>query len=194
VRVIVLAHEGPVFCAGADLRSARQIDPDAFIELLRLLRSSPKPVVAEVRGAVRGGGMGLVGAADLVVASKEATFGCPEVRIGAAPAMVSAVVLDRLRRGDALALFLLAEPVDARRAYELGLVTEIAPDASDVVRRLLLGGPGALALAKRLVNERPGPDDLDRLAGVAEEMFAGDEAQEGIAAFREKRPPRWAPS
>ncbi len=189
VRVVLLDQEGPAFCAGADLKSASH-DPGEFIALLRELWYSPKPVVAHVAGAARGGGMGLVAACDIVVASEDATFGFPEVRIGAAPAIVSALVLQRVRRGDALELFLTGKPVGAERARELGLVTAIG-DPQPYVDALLKGGPNALAVAKRLVNEPAGLDDLERLGELSSQLFAGEELKEGVAAFLEQRPARW---
>lgn len=193
VRVVVIDHEGPVFCAGADLRSAgSHADAQPYIDLLRELWWCPKPVVCVVRGAVRGGGMGLVAASDILVAGEQATFGFPEVRVGAAPAMVAAVVLQRIGRGAALELFLTGEPIGPHRARELGLVTAVGDDPAPYLEALRRGGPEALAAVKRIVNERPGLEDLERLGAVTTAMLAGEEAREGIAAFFEKRPPSWS--
>ncbi len=191
-RVIVLTHEGPVFSAGADLKAVGHRDVQPYIDLLRELWHASKPVVGVVRGAARGGGMGLVAACDIVVASEGATFGFPEVRVGAVPAMVAAVVMQKVGRGAALELFLTGDAVPARRAHELGLVNAVADDPAPWIESLRKGGPGALAAVKRIVNDRPGLDDLEQLGAVTAGMFESDEVAEGIAAFLEKRPARWA--
>jgi len=191
VRVIVLTHEGPVFCAGADLKEPPP--PGAAPALLTALWSAPKPVVARVAGHVRAGGVGLVAACDVVVASREATFALTEVRLGLVPAIISQVVIPRLGMTRALDLFLTGESIDGEAAAAAGLVT-LATDDVDaaverVVERLKLGAPGALAATKRLL--RP-PLDFGELERLSAEAFAGEEGREGIAAFLEKRPPAWA--
>ena len=191
VHVVVLTHTGPAFCAGADLKS-RGVRV-ALPETLRLLWEMEKPVVARVGGHVRAGGIGLVASADLAFVSPAATFAFTEVRIGVAPAVISAVVLPRLRHADALELFLVAEPFDAERAAAAGLVTAVAEDVdaavADTVAKLRLGAPRALGASKRLVRSRV---DFGELEALSQAFFASEEASEGIAAFLEKRPPSWA--
>jgi methylglutaconyl-CoA hydratase len=194
-RVIVLTHTGNTFCAGADLN-----DPPApgstfsLPNVLNLLWTSPKPVVASIDGHVRAGGTGLVAACDIIVASPNATFAINEVRIGVVPAVISLVVVPRLGQTRALELFLGGEMVDARRAAEIGLVTAAADDVdgevAERVEQLLLAAPGALATTKRLL--RPAELDFTEVERLSLEVFAGEEAREGMAAFREKRPPRWS--
>jgi methylglutaconyl-CoA hydratase len=189
--VVVLTHTGPAFCAGADLKARGTRVP--LPEVLELLWESPKPVVARVDGHVRAGGIGLVAACDLAYCSTAATFAFTEVRIGVVPAVISAVVLPRLRQADALELYLLAEPFGAERAAVAGLVTAAAQDVdaavADAVAKLRLGAPRALAASKRLIRERVAFEELEALS---RKFFAADDAREGIAAFMEKRKPSWA--
>jgi len=191
VHVVVLTHTGPAFCAGADLKARGTRVP--LPEVLSLLWELPKPVVARVDGHVRAGGIGLVAACDLAYCARAATFAFTEVRIGVVPAVISGVVLPRLRHADALELYLLAEPFDAERAAAAGLVTAAVEDVdatvADAVAKLRLGAPRALAASKRLIRE---PVAFDELEALSREFFAGDDAREGIAAFMEKRKPSWA--
>ncbi len=205
VRVVVLTHTGPVFCAGMDLTESRGAAADAqgvheLPAILRTIMTAPTPVVARVAGAARAAGVGLVAACDLAVAADTATFGCPEVRIGVVPAAIAVPVLPRLLPRAAQALFLTGEPVDAARAAAVGLVTVAVPaDRLDAevarhVDQLRRGAPGALAATKALLR-RPLDDDLDAAFAAAQELsarhFASAEGQEGMAAFAEKRPPSW---
>jgi methylglutaconyl-CoA hydratase len=189
--VVVLTHTGPAFCAGADLKSRGA--PIRLAELLNTLWTLPQPVVARVGGHARAGGVGIVAACDLSVASSQATFAFSEVRLGVTPAIISVVCLPRLRHADALELFLTGEPVDAARAAAAGLVTAVADDVDAALARyvaqLRLGAPRALDEAKRLVR---GPLDFAAMERLSAELFASEDAREGIAAFFEKRPPAWA--
>jgi len=205
VRVVVLDHSGRVFCSGMDLReasggSAEDQGVREFPELLQTLWSSPKPVVAVVRGTARAGGIGLLAACDVVVAGTSATFAFAEVRLGLVPAVISAVVLPRMVMHVAHRLMLTGQVFDAEVAAAGGLVDVVVPDA-DVegeVRAQLVhltaGAPSALAATKQLL--RAGADglDFDELLEISARRFAGEEGQEGIAAFREKRPARWIPA
>jgi methylglutaconyl-CoA hydratase len=212
VAVIVLTNAGPAFCAGADLsggppaaagggkrRGARR---DGLADLLAAIQDSTKPVVARIAGHCMGGGVGLAAACDLSVAGDAVKFGFTEVRVGVAPAIISVVCLPKLRRADALELFLSGERISAARAAEVGLINRAVPAAdldaevAAVVARLLAGGPSALAAAKRLVYTIPGMDRdaaFTRTTEVSQALFASAEAAEGMAAFREKRLPSWAP-
>jgi methylglutaconyl-CoA hydratase len=203
VRVVVLDHTGRVFCSGMDLREAvggasEDQGVRAFPELLQTLWDSPKPVVAVVRGAARAGGIGLLAACDVVVAGGSATFGFAEVRLGLVPAVISAVVLPRMARNVAHRLMLSGEVFGADLAASAGLADLAVPD-DDVdatvaaqVTALAAGAPSALAETKRLL--RAGAElEFDELLEISARRFAGEEGQEGIAAFREKRPARWVP-
>jgi methylglutaconyl-CoA hydratase len=204
VRVIVLAHTGRVFCSGMDLAEAAGGGAESqgvreFPELLELIWSAPKPVVAVVRGPARAGGVGLAAACDVVVAGASATFAFSEVRLGLVPAVISAVVLPRMVPHVAHRLMLTGQVFDADTAAAGGLVDLVVPDA-DVdaeVRAQLVhltaGAPAALAETKRLL--RAGSAlEFDELIELSARFFASDEGQEGIAAFREKRPARWVPA
>jgi methylglutaconyl-CoA hydratase len=203
VRVIVLTATGPAFCAGADLSgggSAAVAPRAGLADVLAAIQDSPKPVLARVGGHCMGGGVGLAAACDISLASDTARFGFTEVRVGVAPAIISVVCLPKLRRGDALELFLSGERISAERAAEAGLITRAVPagaldaEVAAMTAKLLAGGPSALAAAKRLVYTVPGMTRAEAFAWTADlsrAMFAGDEAAEGMAAFREKRPPSW---
>lgn len=194
VRVVVLSHTGPVFCAGADLKDPPGPGaPVSLPDVLNLLWTAPKPVIARVGGHARAGGVGLAAACDITVASPTATFAFSEVRIGVVPAIISLVTLPRLGHTQALELYLTGEAVDGARAAAIGLVTVVADDldaaVADYVAKLRLGAPNALAATKRLLRA---PLDFAELERLSLTTFAGEEAAEGMAAFREKRPPRWA--
>ncbi|MBO0848374.1 MAG: enoyl-CoA hydratase/isomerase family protein [Pseudonocardia sp.] len=205
-RVIVLTHTGTVFCAGMDLKEARGADAHGqgvteFPELLRRLWTSPTPVIARLAGPARAGGVGLVAACDLAVATEEVTFAFTEVRIGVVPAVISVPLLPRMQPAALYELFLTGETFDAHRAATIGLITSAVPsDRLDAeVRRyadmLRLGAPGALAGTKDLLrgpSARTMADDLATMTRLSAERFASEEGQEGIRAFLEKRPPSWS--
>lgn len=212
VRVIVLDHTSDVFCAGMDLKEARESDAAAqgvneFPQILTQILTSRKPVVAKLAGPARAGGIGIVAAADIAVAAHEATFAFSEVRIGVVPAVISVPVLPRLLPRAAHELLLTGEKFDAERAERIGLINS-AVDAGSLhaevdryVRALSLGGPEALAATKELLTTRSVVESRDELdnrfaeaLSTSAEFFASDEGQEGIAAFGEKRNPRWVPS
>jgi len=200
-RAVVLTHEGNTFCAGANLRG--ESAPLARVaEVLAAIQDSPKPVIARIAGHCMGGGVGLAAACDLSVLSHEATIGFTEVRLGVSPAVISVVVLPKLRRADAAELFLTGRRISAERAAEVGLVTR-AVDASELdstvdelVGEVVKGGPIALAMSKQLLQQVPQMDREQGYAWTAElsqRLFASPEAQEGIAAFRERRAASWVP-
>lgn len=206
VRVLLLDHVGRVFCAGADLaetaaaREAGQVPAGDMPALLAAIWDAPKPVVARVGGAARAGGLGLIAACDLAVAAQDATFAFTEVRLGVIPAVISAPVLRRLPSRAAAELYLTGDTFDGRRAAELGLVTAAVPaDELDAtveryVAALVRGAPGALAGAKALLHGGPPiRPELDALAELSGGYFLSAEGREGVAAFREKRAPRWVP-
>lgn len=207
VRLIVLTHDGRVFCSGMDLSEARGgsaagMGVNAFPAVLQSIWDSPKPVVARVAGPARAGGVGLIGACDIAVAARSATFAFTEVRIGVVPAVISITVLPRLLPRAAHELFLTGEVFDGTRAAAVGLVNS-AVDAADLdaevsryVDMLVLGAPGALAATKQMLRRvRPASmsEDFAAMLSLSAEHFAGDEGQEGIAAFTEKRQPSWVP-
>jgi methylglutaconyl-CoA hydratase len=203
VRVVVLTGAGTVFCAGADLKeqAAGEAPPDVP-GLVRLIWDSPKPVVARLNGPARAGGLGLVTACDLAVAPDTATFAFTEVRLGVVPAMIAVTCLRRMDPRAAAEYFLTGEAFDARRAQEIGLINRAVPaeelDAAvaHYTQMLLRGAPEALAIAKRLPRTVPALDveeGFRQMAELSAERFSSAEAKEGIAAFLEKRDPRWLP-
>ncbi|GLZ34006.1 enoyl-CoA hydratase [Lentzea sp. NBRC 105346] len=207
VRVIVLTHTGSVFCSGMDLKeaagaSAEDQGVNEFPAILEQLWTSPKPVVAALKGPARAGGVGIVAACDIAVAANEATFAFSEVRIGVVPAVISVTVLPRLLPRAAHELFLTGEAFDAPRAVQIGLLNSAVPAdrVDDEVRRytdmLALGAPNALAATKRMLQD-PRSHELSKVFAdmleLSAQHFGGPEGQEGIAAFREKRKPSWVP-
>ncbi|MHA6795790.1 enoyl-CoA hydratase-related protein [Pseudonocardia bannensis] len=205
VRVIVLTHTGRVFCAGMDLKESRGAGAQGqgvneIPAILERIWTSPKPVLARLSGPARAGGVGLVAACDLAVAAEDATFAFSEVRIGVVPAVISVTVLPRLLPRAAHELFLTGETFDARRAAAIGLINSAVPaegldaEVDRYVSALRLGAPGALAGTKEMLRrERPATmaEDFARMQELSAGYFAGEEGQEGMRAFAEKRPPSW---
>jgi enoyl-CoA hydratase/carnithine racemase len=205
VRVIVLTGTGTVFCAGADLGDPPGTDPDAPFGLpavLQALTSCPKPVIGRINGHVRAGGLGLVAACDIAVAPLDASFAFSEVRVGVSPAIIAVLCQPLMRPRDYARYTLTGAAFGAADAVAAGLVT-LAVEANDLdaatdrlVADCLAGAPAAVARTKALSTQLPGLPRADQFALTAEisaTQFQADEAIEGIAAFREKRPPRWAP-
>ncbi|MER6948613.1 enoyl-CoA hydratase family protein [Nonomuraea sp. NPDC000554] len=212
VRVVVLTGTGRVFCSGADLKEQRA-EPSAtsagapvtasFPEILALIWESPKPVICRLNGTARAGGLGLVAACDFAIAPLDSSFAFTEVRLGVVPAMISVPVLRRLDPRAAAEYFLTGEVFDAARAVEIGLLTRAVPQeeldatVAHYAGMLTKGGPEALAITKQLVREVPAmsfEEGLQRMTELSAQRFTSEEGQEGIAAFMEKRPPRWVPT
>ncbi len=209
-RVVILSGRGASFCAGADLNWMREVIHYSFEQNLQEslavaefhyeLYSFPKPTIARVNGTAIGGGTGFLSACDIVIASSGAKFGLSEVKLGLVPAAISPYVIRRIGENHARQYFLTGERVDARRAMEIGLVNVVAePERLDeevdaCVRSLLTSGPEAIASAKELLKRVPGMD-LEAAKRYTAEMIAGlrvsAEGQEGMAAFLEKRKPKW---
>jgi methylglutaconyl-CoA hydratase len=203
-RAVLLSGEGPSFCAGADVewqRASIDLSYEENVEdALRLYRmlaaidGCPAPVVVRVHGYALGGGSGLVACADIVIAAEDATFGFSEVKLGIIPAVISPFVLPRIGSGAARRYFLTGERFGAETALRMGLVHEVVPpgDLDDAVARVLgelqTSGPRAAREAKRLIRE--GPRD-EKTAETAARLRAGEEGQEGLRAFLERRRPSW---
>lgn len=207
VRVVVLGHTGGTFCAGADLSEASGGDPSEataarardLATVLRAIVESPRPVVAAIDGHVRAGGMGLVGACDIAVAGPRSTFALTEARIGVAPAIISLTLLPKLAPRAAARYYLTGETFTAEQAAEVGLITMAAEDVTAAVDGLVAdlgkGSPQGLAASKALTTASvlAGFDrDAERLTVESARLFVTDEAREGMLAFLQKRPPRWA--
>ncbi|MGN9842366.1 enoyl-CoA hydratase-related protein [Nonomuraea sp. H19] len=203
-RVIVLTATGTVFCSGADLKEQRAAGAPvtgALPEIFTLLWESPKPVICRLNGTARAGGLGLVACSDFAVAPLTASFAFTEVRLGVVPAMISVPVLRRLDSRAAAEYFLTGEVFDAARAAEIGLLSRAVPEeeldatVAHYAEMLVKGGPEALAITKRLIRDVPGlsfEEGLRQMTELSAERFTSEEGQEGIAAFWEKRPPKWA--
>jgi len=206
-RLIVLTGAGPVFCSGADLKERGgagepgRSGPGALVTILKRIWDSPKPVIARVNGPARAGGLGLIAACDIAVSVDSATFAFSEVRIGVIPAIISVVVLPRLGAAKTMELFLTGDTFSAAEAAQAGLLNAAVPaDRLDesvgrYADSILKGAPGALQGCKRLVREVPAMSidaAFELTAAWSAEYFASEEAREGMKAFAEKRPPRWA--
>ena len=200
-RIVVLAGEGPSFCAGADVewqRSAIDLSYEENVEdALRLYRmleaidTCPAPVVGRIQGYALGGGSGVTACLDIPIAGTDAVFGFTEVKLGIIPAVISPFVLPMIGAA-ARRYFLTGERFDAETALRIGLVSEVTADLDGAVERvvgeLLTAGPEASREAKRLVRERPGGEEAARTAA---RLRSGDEGQDGLRAFLERRQPAW---
>lgn len=209
VRAVVVTNSGRVFCAGADLNappsSASGSDagktPD-MSGLMSMIMTAPKPMIARIAGHCSGGGVGLAASFDISVADETMKFGFTEARIGVAPAIISVVCLPKLRRADALELFLRADRFPATKAAEIGLINRAVPaDALDdevaaILADVVRGGPAALAACKHMINTVPAMETAEAFARMTREslaLFEGDEAKAGIAAYLAKTNPPWIP-
>jgi enoyl-CoA hydratase len=209
VRCVVLGHTGGTFCAGADLGEAAGRDPgdlavDRAREMTRLLRAIvelPMPVIGAVDGHVRAGGLGLIGACDIVVAGPASTFALTEARIGVAPSIISLTLLPKMSARAAGRYFVTGEKFGAAEAQTIGLITVAAESteavhatvgalAADVVK----GSPRGLAASKALTTGAilaAFDEHAEALTAQSAALFVSEEAREGILSFLEKRPPRW---
>ncbi|HZX28645.1 MAG TPA: enoyl-CoA hydratase/isomerase family protein [Telluria sp.] len=211
VRAIVLAAEGPAFCAGADLNWMKKMagyshaentaDAMALADMLRTIYLCPKPVVARIQGDCYAGGMGLVAACDIAVAVDAANFCLSEAKLGLIPATISPYVIKAMGENAARRYFLTAERFSAAEAHRIGFVHEVAiPEQLDervnaIVKSLVSNSPNAVREAKTLVRDivgQPVSDALlaDTAARIAN-IRASDEGKEGVASFLEKRKPTW---
>jgi|SRR5690242_14847607 enoyl-CoA hydratase len=208
-RVVVLAGAGDkAFCAGADLKGvgdrgttlqARE-SFTAFASLLETMARMKTPIVAQVHGHALAGGCGLAAACDIVIASEDARFGLPEIKVGLLPLMVMAPILRAVGRKRGMLMILGGEPVSAREAFEMGLVSRVVPRAvlehetTALARSLASLSPAALALAKEAaatIQDMEYGKALRYLRELITLVALSDDAKEGIAAFFAKRPPKW---
>lgn len=200
VRAVELTHTGSVFCAGADLSEASSGPSitEIMIGLLGRIVETPKPVIARLDGHVRAGGLGLVGAADIALASPSASFAFTEVLIGVAPAMITLTTLGRMTERAASRYLLTGEKFDATTAAEIGLITAAVDDldsaTAELYDQLRKCSPQGLAetkpLTTRAIREAIASRAAD-LAALSARLFGTDEAKEGMRAFLEKRSPSW---
>ena len=200
VRAVLLRSAGRVFCSGADLSEAAEGSakdtPMSMVALLRRITTLTKPVVVELGGPVRAGGVGIVGAADVVVAAESVTFALTEVRLGLAPAVISLSLLPRLASREASDVFLTGRTFDAAEATRMGLITRAVPDddlaasVQAVLDDLVKGYPQGLRETKALLNH----DLVGRIDALGEEMstlstrlFGSDKTREAMLAFLASR-------
>ena len=213
VRAVVLAAEGPAFCAGADLnwmrrmadysRDENRVDAGLLAEMLRTIYECPKPTIARVQGDVYAGGMGLVACCDMAVAVDTAGFCLSEVKIGLIPATISPYVLRAMGARAAHRYFLTGERFSAQEAHRIGYVHEVVDaDGLDSVvdgwlKHLLSAGPAAVRACKRLVLDVAEREINEQLIATTVESIANirasNEGREGVQAFLNKRKPSWLP-
>jgi methylglutaconyl-CoA hydratase len=211
VRVVVLAGNGPAFCAGADLNWMKRMagyshdenlrDARALADMLATLDRLDKPTIARVHGPAFAGGTGLVAACDIAVGAPEAKFCFSEAKLGLSPATISPYVLRAIGPRAASRYFLTAEVFDAAEALRIGLLSAVVPAAEldafvgELLVHLLAGGAAAHARIKHLVRDVAGrPIDAALQADTARriaEIRASPEGKEGVASFLEKRKPKW---
>jgi len=214
VRVVVLAAKGKSFSAGADLNWMQRVaryseaenirDAVALASLMRALDTMTKPTIARVQGPAFGGGVGLVACCDIAVASVRATFSLSEVRLGLIPAVISPYVIAAIGSRNARRYFLSAERFGASEALRIGLIHSAVEDSEldgaleVIVDELRKGGPRAIAAAKDLIAHvvrRPIDQSLaEETASRIAQIRVSAEAQEGVAAFLDKRPAAWTKS
>ena len=210
VRVVVLAGEGSVFCAGADLNWMKRMagysleenrrDADLLGAMFEAWHLLPKPVVGRVHGAALGGGTGLAAVCDVVVSPEGTLFGTTEVRLGLVPAVISPYVVAKIGQSNARAWFLTGGRYDAREALRCGLVHKVVPAeeldraVDEVVAACLEGGPEALAESKVLARTAaalpPAEARVVTVESIARRRVSA-EGQEGMRAFLERRAPQW---
>jgi methylglutaconyl-CoA hydratase len=213
LRVVVLAGDGPSFCAGADIdwmRAAMALDVEgneqdamAMAEMFETLDTCPVPVIARVQGAALGGGMGLCAVSDVVIAEAGARFGFTETRLGILPAVISPFVIAKIGESHARWLFPSGRRFDAFRAQRIGLVHEVVEGETALdgavdtaVTDVLSAGPTAARAAKAIIREVRGLGhgaSKWHTARVIARQRVSEEAQEGFRAFTEKRAPAWQP-
>ena len=205
VRSIVITGTGPAFCAGADLKSppGQLVDGAqgvTYPEVLNTILESPKPVIAAVNGAAFAGGLGLVGAADIVVTVSDVQFSFSEVRIGVIPAVISVVCIPKLGTHHAMKLFLTGERFTGEQAVSMGFAhravkaEELTSMVQEEIDAIKLGGPIAVQECKKLVRrvrELNIRDGFNETGEWSKRLFQSEEGAEGMAAFREKRKPNW---
>jgi methylglutaconyl-CoA hydratase len=205
-RIVILRGAGTVFCSGLDLAEAAQPgfatrSAELVAYVLRALATTRLVSIAAVQGAAIAGGAGLMSACDFALATRDAKFGYPEVRRGLVPALIMTFLRRQVRERDARELLLLGKYFGAEHAHAIGLLNRVVADEAELevelramVGSLLQGGPTTIAETKKLLAELwpvAIADDLERAHAFHLAARSSAEAAEGIAAFNEKRPPKW---
>ncbi len=204
-RVVILNGAGPAFCAGLDLQESADLSTaergaEWVARTLQTLSQSPLVTIAAAHGAAFAGGAGLLSCCDFAIGTPELRLAFPEVRRGLVPALVGAILHDRLRDADLRELFFIGEAINAERAQAMGLLQRIVPadrlldEARAMAATILQGAPDAIRQTKRLLQELRSTAPAQRLTQALEfhkRARSSDEAREGIAAFFEHRAPNW---
>ena len=205
-RVLILRGAGAAFCTGLDLNEAAEMhkahaSAEMVAKTLFTLSQTRLITIAIVHGAAVAGGAGIMSACDFVIAAERTKIGYPEVRRGLVAGLVMTFLRRQLRERDLRELLLMSELIDAKRAQEIGLVNRVVPPndldtaAQEIAAAILQGAPGAITNSKRLIEElwsSSVAEDIELALRHHMEARESDEAKEGIAAFLEKRPPKWA--
>jgi methylglutaconyl-CoA hydratase len=213
VRVIVLSGRGKSFSAGGDMdymrrqgaapRETNLATARGLAEMFHIIAACPTPTIARVNGAAMGGGLGLVTACDIAIASSSAFFAASEVRLGLIPSTIAPYAVRAIGPRQASRLFVTGERIDAAQAQRIGIVHEVAEPADldtallQIVQNILAGAPGAQSGAKRMIEavvDQAITRDLMELTAIAiADRRSDPEAVEGLSAFLEKRKPDWVP-
>ena len=213
VRMVVITGAGSCFSAGADLNWMRSLvnasqdenehDAMRLADLMRQLNYLSKPTIARINGAAFGGGVGLIAACDITIATENARFGLTEARLGLAPAVISPYVIRRIGEAYARRYFLSGERFDSQMAYDIGLIQQTAAEneldivVEDTINQVLKSGPAAVSHGKQLIFEIAGHDANSQkltdeiTARLIARLRVSDEGQEGLTAFLDKRKPGW---
>ena len=211
VRVVIVTGKGKSFCAGADLNWMRRVKDYSYEDNLKgslkladmfyKIYASPKPTIAQVNGVAIGGGTGFVAVCDIAIAADQAKFSFSEVKIGLIPACISPYVMKKCGEGKCREFFLTGERLTAERAHAAGLINTVVPlgklddVVGELVKRLLSSGPEAITKCKELlrnVAQMPFDKAREYTAEVIARLRISHEGQEGMAAFFDKRKPKWA--
>lgn len=207
IRAIVLSGAGGTFCAGGDIKEMQAIQENGINNfsatldtMLRTINEAPQVVIAKVEGAAMGGGFGIVCVSDIAIASTEAVMGLPEVRLGIVPALISPYVIERVGFTRTRELMLTGRRFDGETAKQYGIVHEaVVPEELELRLKCILDeikicSPNALAACKRLmftVKDSPAINTVDFRSNLLTELRGSVDGQEGLTAFKEKRPPNW---
>lgn len=211
VRVVILSGAGASFCAGADLdwmksmakytKAQNKKDAEKLFEMFESLYRLPAVLIGQAHGHVMGGGLGLLAVCDLVVAAEKTEFCFSEAKLGLSPAVISAFVKNKISPSEMSRWFLTAAPFSSQKAQEMGLVQEVVAEAEmeSVVQKwsqqILQNGPQAVIATKKLLQQIHGESSLIKLkkttSTLISQLRVGQEGQEGLQSFLEKRSPNW---
>jgi len=210
IRAIILTGNGKSFCAGADLNWMKSVkdytfeqnyeDSKRLSEMMHLLFTHPKPIIARINGSAIGGGVGLLSVCDICIADETAKFGLSEVRLGLIPAVISPYVISRIGPAKAREFFITGERINADKALEIGLLNKIASAdkldefINEKINFILVSGRNAIKWVKDMifqVSQQVFPEIQEYNINLIAKLRHSDEGQEGMNAFLEKRKPRW---